>query len=77
MGHSGELVLGEIYGVKVACMKGRFHSYEGYPAWKLGFPSYVMKHLGASSVIITNAAGGLNPDFNIGDFMVMAGIQVT
>jgi len=70
-GHSGELVIGQLSGVEVLCLKGRFHPYEGYPPWKVAFPIRVMKILGIESVIVTNAAGGMNPDFSVGDFMLI------
>lgn len=70
-GHSGELALGELSGVSVICMKGRFHPYEGYEPWKVGFPIRVMKLLGVGGVIVTNAAGGMNSGFAVGDFMLL------
>ena len=54
-------------------MKGRFHPYEGYQAWKVGFPIRVMKLLGVTGVIVTNAAGGMNTNFTVGDFMILNG----
>ena len=72
-GHSGELVIGELAGHHVVCMKGRFHPYEGYEPWKVGFPIRVMKLLGVSGVIMTNAAGGMNTNFKVGDFMILNG----
>lgn len=53
------------------CMQGRFHPYEGYDAWKIGLPIRVMKLLGIETVVITNAAGGINRSFNVGDFMIV------
>lgn len=71
-GHAGELIFGHLSGVPVICMKGRFHCYEGYPLWKCSMPVRVMKLCGITHLIPTNAAGGLNPDFNIGDIMVLS-----
>lgn len=53
------------------CMKGRFHYYEGYPLWKCAMPVRVMKLLGVTHLIATNAAGGLNPNFKVGDIMLV------
>ena len=52
-------------------MKGRFHPYEGYEPWQVAFPVRVMKLLGICGVVITNAAGGLNSAFRVGDFMII------
>lgn len=71
-GHAGELVFGTMHGsVKVVCMKGRFHGYEGHDYSKLALGPRVMKLLGAQLLVVTNAAGGINKDFNVGDIMVM------
>jgi len=70
-GHAGQLLLGTLMGKKVAVMQGRFHYYEGYPMSKVVFPVRVMHALGASTMIVTNAAGGLNPDFDAGDVMLI------
>ena len=67
----GELVIGALAGKVVVVMKGRFHPYEGYEPWKVAFPIRVMKVLGCRGVIITNAAGGLNSGFEVGDFMAI------
>lgn len=58
-------------GVPTVAMKGRFHSYEGYEPWKCALPVRVMKLLGIEILIVTNAAGGLNPDFAAGDIMII------
>ncbi|XP_076264733.1 purine nucleoside phosphorylase-like isoform X2 [Rhynchophorus ferrugineus] len=68
-GHAGALVFGYMSGVPTVCMKGRFHYYEGYPLWKCCMPIRIMKLLGVTHLFITNAAGGLNPDFKVGDIM--------
>ncbi|MFW5991975.1 MAG: purine-nucleoside phosphorylase [Halanaerobiaceae bacterium] len=70
-GHNGELVLGERYGKKIMAMNGRVHFYEGYSMKEVVFPIRVMKELGIDKLIITNAAGGLNPSFRPGDLMVI------
>jgi purine-nucleoside phosphorylase len=70
-GHAGELVIGELEGKTVIVMKGRFHYYEGYPIQKLAFPVWVMRTLGTSVLIVTNAAGGINRSFSPGDLMII------
>ncbi len=70
-GHSGELIYGTLGGKKVVAMKGRFHYYEGYDMKEVTFPVRVFKLLGAKSLIVSNAAGGLNPDFKQGDMMII------
>lgn len=70
-GHAGQLVLGSLAGKNVAVMQGRFHYYEGYPLSRIIFPIRVMHALGAACLIVTNAAGGLNPDFEPGDVMLI------
>ncbi len=70
-GHAGQLVLGTLVGKKVVVMQGRFHYYEGYSMSRIIFPIRVMYALGANSLIVTNAAGGLNPDFSAGEVMLI------
>ncbi|MDN4527316.1 purine-nucleoside phosphorylase [Fictibacillus fluitans] len=70
-GHAGQLVIGELEGKKVIAMQGRFHYYEGYSLEKVTFPVRVMKELGVSSVLVTNAAGGINTAFEAGDLMLI------
>ena len=70
-GHAGRLALGTLAGKRVVVMQGRFHYYEGYPMSVIIFPIRVMRALGATSLIVTNAAGGLNPDFEPGDVMLI------
>ncbi|XP_018011640.1 purine nucleoside phosphorylase [Hyalella azteca] len=70
-GHAGKLVLGVLDGVPVVCMQGRFHAYEGYPLWKCAMPVRVMKLMGVEQLIVTNAAGGINEQFNVGDIMII------
>merc|ERR1711936_1569455 len=70
-GHVGRLLLGELDGVAGVIMQGRFHSYEGYELWKTAMPVRVMKLLGVEQLLVTNAGGGLNAAFNVGDLMVL------
>ncbi|KAF7386916.1 hypothetical protein HZH66_011368 [Vespula vulgaris] len=70
-GHTGQMVFGYLEGVPVMCMQGRFHYYEGYPLWKCSMPVRVMKLVGVTHLIATNAAGGLNPTYQVGDIMIM------
>lgn len=70
-GHAGELIIGKINGKEVIAMNGRFHYYEGYDLKESTFPVRVFKLLGVEKIIITNAAGGVNTDFQVGDFMVI------
>lgn len=65
------MLYGELSGVPVLCLQGRVHYYEGYPLWKCVTPIRVLKLLGISYLIITNAAGGLNPEYNLGDLMMI------
>lgn len=70
-GHSGRLIFGEISGKKIVAMAGRFHFYEGYPAAEVAFPIRVMKLLGIETLLISNAAGGVNTGFKVGDLMII------
>lgn len=70
-GHAGRLVIGTLGGKQVVAMQGRFHYYEGYSMEKITFPVRVMKLLGVSKLIVTNACGAVNKDFNAGDLMVI------
>ncbi len=70
-GHAGQLVYGELAGVKVIALQGRFHYYEGYDLATVTYPVRVFKELGVETVILTNAAGGVNTSFKPGDLMVI------
>ncbi len=69
--HAGRLLFGNLKGKSVVCMQGRFHFYEGYSMQQIAFPVRVMKKLGIKSLIVSNAAGGLNPNFKPGDIMLI------
>ncbi len=71
IGHPGKLIFGELSRKKVAVMQGRFHFYEGYTMQEVAFPTRVMKACGAQTLIVTNAAGGLNPAIKVGELMVI------
>ncbi len=70
-GHSGEFVVGELEGKKVIAMKGRVHYYEGYTMQEVAFPTWIMRTLGATHLIVTAAAGGTNRSFTPGDLMII------
>lgn len=70
-GHAGELIIGELSGKTIIAMNGRFHYYEGYDIKQTVFPIRVFALLGVKNMILTNAAGGINLDYNPGDFMVI------
>lgn len=70
-GHSGKLIFGKLGGKNVVAMQGRFHYYEGYPMSQVIFPVRVMKYLGIKTLLLSNASGGVNPDFEIGDLMII------
>ncbi len=69
-GHSGRLIFGSLGGKKVVAMQGRFHFYEGYTMQELTFPVRVMNSLGIKHLFLSNASGGVNPDFEIGTIMI-------
>lgn len=71
VGHQGRLICGRLNGVPVVAMQGRFHCYEGYSAERATFPVRVMKALGIELLVVSNAAGGLNPNYACGDVMVI------
>lgn len=70
-GHAGELCLGELAGRSVAVMSGRFHYYEGYSLQHVTFPVRVLRELGCGILLVTNAAGGVNTSFSVGDLMLI------
>ncbi len=70
-GHSGKLIFGELGGKKVVAMAGRFHFYEGYGTNEVVFPIRVMKFLGIETLLVSNAAGGTNKDWKVGDLMII------
>lgn len=70
-GHSGRLIFGELGGKQVVAMQGRFHYYEGYDMKQVTFPVRVMHRLGIERLFVSNASGGVNPDFEIGDLMIL------
>ena len=70
-GHKGALVFGTIQGKKVVAMQGRFHYYEGYDMKEVTFPVRVMKYLGVTKLIVSNASGGVNPAYKVGDVVVI------
>ena len=71
VGHAGQLVCGQLEGHAVVAMEGRFHAYEGYSQAEITFPVRVMRALGAEVLMVSNACGGMNPDYNSGDIVVI------
>ncbi len=69
--HSGKLIFGELGGKYVVAMQGRFHFYEGYTMQEVTFPVRIMKYLGIERLFVSNASGGLNPDYEIGEIMII------
>lgn len=70
-GHHGRLIFGELGGKKIIAMQGRFHYYEGYNMQEVTYPVRVFKMLGIKPLIVSNASGGMDPDFEVGDIMIM------
>lgn len=70
-GHGGKLLLGKLSGKTVVVMSGRFHFYEGYAPQQIAYPVRVMKMLGINTLFVSNAAGGVNPSFRVGDLMII------
>jgi purine-nucleoside phosphorylase len=71
-GHSGKLIFGKLGGKNVVAMQGRFHFYEGYTMEQVTFPVRVLKEIGIKTLLLSNASGGVNPDFEIGDLMIIS-----
>ena len=71
IGHKGNLIVGTLGGVPVLAMQGRFHYYEGHAMEQVTFPIRVMKLLGIENLLVSNAAGGINTSFKIGDLMII------
>jgi purine-nucleoside phosphorylase len=69
--HSGKLIFGKLGGKEVVAMQGRFHFYEGYNFQQVTFPVRVMKSLGIERLVVSNASGGVNPDFEVGEIMII------
>lgn len=69
--HKGQFVIGTLEGKQVICMQGRLHAYEGWSADQIAFPVYVMHELGAEVLVVTNAAGGVDASYGIGDLMII------
>jgi purine-nucleoside phosphorylase len=70
-GHHGKLIFGTINSMKVIAMQGRFHYYEGYTPQQVTFPVRIMKYLGVRHLFVSNASGGVNPEYSIGDLMII------
>ena len=70
-GHKGKLIFGKLSGKRIVCMAGRFHFYEGYEPEQVVFPIRIMKLLGIKALLLSNAAGGVNPAFKVGDLMII------
>lgn len=70
-GHGGSLIFGELGGKNIVAMSGRFHYYEGYSMEEVTFPVRVMKALGVKTLLVSNASGGMNADFEVGDLMII------
>lgn len=72
IGHKGNLIVGMLAGKLVCAMQGRFHYYEGYPMERVTLPVRVMARLGVKTLFVSNAAGGINPFFSVGDLMIIS-----
>ncbi len=70
-GHKGALVFGTVNGKRVVAMQGRFHYYEGYSMQQVTFPVRVLKYLGVQKLIVSNASGGVNPSYKVGDVVIL------
>ncbi len=70
-GHEGRLILGNVHGIEVAVMQGRYHAYEGHDLDQVVFPVRLLARLGIDSIILTNASGGINPNYSAGDLVMI------
>ena len=70
-GHKGRLIFGTLGSKYIMAMQGRFHYYEGYTMQEVTFPVRVMKAIGIKTLFVSNASGGMNPDFKVGDLMII------
>ena len=70
-GHKGQLVIGTLFSRRVVMMQGRLHLYEGWAPRDIALAVYLLQRLGAGVLVVTNASGGLNPDFDAGDVMLI------
>lgn len=70
-GHKNQFVIGQLHGKTVICMQGRFHPYDGFNAKQVALPVYLFKELGVKTLILTNASGAVNKDYNAGDIMLI------
>ena len=70
-GHSGKLICGRLGSKRIVAMQGRFHYYEGYTMQQVTFPVRVLRELGVKTLFVSNAAGGMNPQFKVGDLMII------
>jgi len=70
-GHQGKLIIGRLSGMTVILMQGRLHAYEGHPLWKVTMPVRVMRMVGANTLVVTNAVGSINPQYQVGDIMLV------
>jgi len=71
-GHQGKLIIGRLSGMTVILMQGRLHAYEGHPLWKVTMPVRVMRMVGANTLVVTNAVGSINPQYQVGDIMLVS-----
>ncbi|HNW88318.1 MAG TPA: purine-nucleoside phosphorylase [Bacteroidales bacterium] len=71
VGHKGQLVFGTLNNINVVAMQGRFHFYEGYTMQEISFPVRVLNYLGIKTLVLSNASGGMNPAFSVGDIMII------
>ena len=75
-GHKGSLIYGKLNGIDIVMLNGRFHYYEGYNMKEVTLPIQVLKEIGIEKIILSNAAGGMNPTFKVGDIMISKIISI-